>query len=70
MYLDDLISGQVDPQTAAIYLSPSHLHTTQDPALTRLEAQVPYTVRRNHLHTLVSAISWKNPLNSFPSNGT
>lgn len=39
MYLDDLISGQVDPETAAIYLSPSHLHT-QDPAITRLEAQV------------------------------
>jgi hypothetical protein len=55
MYLDDLISGQVDPQTAAIYLSPSHLHTTQDPALTRLEAQVHSS--RNHLHTVVSVIS-------------
>ena len=39
MYLDDLISGQVDPETAAIYLSPSHLHP-QDPALTRLDTQV------------------------------
>ena len=55
MYLDDLISGQVDPQTAAIYLSPSHLHTTQDPALTRLEAQV---------HTVHSS---RNPLQNLPN---
>jgi hypothetical protein len=41
MYLDDLISGQVDPETAAIYLSPSHLVPSQgDPALTRLDTQV------------------------------
>jgi hypothetical protein len=67
MYLDDLISGQVDPQTAAIYLSPSHLHTTQDPALTRLEAQVPSS--RNHLYAVVSVISWKNlPTSRLPTN--
>lgn len=46
MYLDDLISGQVDPVTAAIYLSPSshHHHHQADPALTRLEVQDPLSV--------------------------
>ena len=29
MYLDDLISGQVDPATAAIYLPPSLVHSLE-----------------------------------------
>jgi phosphatidate phosphatase LPIN len=39
MYLDDLISGQVDPQTAAIYLSPGLVHTdtTEKNTLTHVQ---------------------------------